>query len=100
MRDIVGPDLEGKVVLLTACCSASGAVLEGEGVLGLARESFQAGAPTAAWAGLVVLGDGDAVPLQRAIGRGSGLAALILPILAAIVLAAFTVHVARRRRTQ
>jgi CHAT domain-containing protein len=107
MREIVELDLDGRVVLLSACRSASGALVEGEGVMGLARAFFQAGAhavigslwplrddeaealvrelarglsrgerlaqalagaqrarldagaPAAAWAGLVVLGDGD-----------------------------------------
>lgn len=111
MREIVELDLAGRVVVLAACRSASGAVLEGEGVMGLARAFFQAGAhavvgslwplrddeaaglfeifyenlakgasitdamsaarrnrilagaPAAAWGGLVVLGDGDLVPL-------------------------------------
>jgi CHAT domain-containing protein len=111
IRELVGLDLDRRVVVLSACRSASGAVFEGEGVMGLARGFFQAGAravvgslwplrddeaerivrglyrhlaegrsvaaalatarreaihdgrPAAAWAGLVVLGDGDAVPV-------------------------------------
>jgi CHAT domain-containing protein len=111
VREIVNLDLKGRMVILSACSSASGTVLEGEGVMGLARAFFQAGAvgvvgglwplrdreaarlvddmavdlgrgasigaalaqakraairagaPPAAWAGLVVLGDGDFVPL-------------------------------------
>jgi CHAT domain-containing protein len=111
MRDVVTLDLDGQVVILSACSSASGELTAGEGVLGLARAFFQAGArvvvgslwplrddeaaglvedlaeglgrgqsvgaalaevrrrriaegaPTAAWAGLVVLGDADLVPL-------------------------------------
>jgi CHAT domain-containing protein/Tfp pilus assembly protein PilF len=110
-REVVDLDLEGQVVLLSACSSASGPVVGGEGVMGLANAFFQAGAravvaglwplrddeaadlvdqmgrrlargqslgaalagarraliergaPTAAWAGLVVLGDADVVPL-------------------------------------
>ncbi len=110
-RDIAGLDLSGRVVVLSACQSASGAVLRGEGVQSLARAFFEAdaravvaslwrlrddeaaalfdrfyhhlaggesvagalaaaqsdrirkGAPAAAWAGLTVLGDGDAVPV-------------------------------------
>jgi CHAT domain-containing protein len=110
-REIVDLDLGGKLVLLSSCRSASGTMLRGEGMLGLARAFFQAGAravvgslwpmrddearvlisalseelargqslsaavatvrskrfhaeaPTDAWAGLVVLGDGDVVPL-------------------------------------
>ncbi len=45
-RDIVGLDLGGKIVVLSACSSASGAVQRGEGVLSLARAFFQAGAHT------------------------------------------------------
>jgi CHAT domain-containing protein len=111
IREVVALDLKGRIVILSACSSASGTVLEGEGVMGLARAFFQAGAvgvvgglwplrdreaarlvddtavglgrgasigaalagarraairagePTAAWAGLVVLGDGEFVPL-------------------------------------
>jgi CHAT domain-containing protein len=44
MRDIVPLDLEGKVILLSACRSASGTVLRGEGMQGLSRAFFQAGA--------------------------------------------------------
>jgi CHAT domain-containing protein/tetratricopeptide (TPR) repeat protein len=111
IREIVLLPLDGRVVVLSSCRSASGAVLRGEGVLGLARAFFQAGAhtvvaslwplrdddgaalfdrfythlgegqsvagalraaqrdrlaegaPAYAWAGLMVLGDGDLVPL-------------------------------------
>lgn len=108
-RDIVELDLHGKLVVLSACSSASGAVIDGEGVMGLAHALFRAGAhtvvgslwpirdddalalferfyvhldqglsvdaalaaaqrdriaanaPPAAWAGVVVLGDGSLV---------------------------------------
>jgi CHAT domain-containing protein/tetratricopeptide (TPR) repeat protein len=111
VREIVLLPLEGRAVVLSSCRSASGAVLRGEGVMGIARAFFQAGAhtvvaslwplrdddgaalfdrfyvhlgagrsiagalraaqrdriadgaPAYAWAGLVVLGDGDLVPL-------------------------------------
>jgi CHAT domain-containing protein len=46
IREVVGLDLRGRVVVLSACRSASGALLEGEGVMGLARAFFQAGART------------------------------------------------------
>lgn len=113
-REVVGLDLGGQVVVLSACRSAAGTLVRGEGVMGLARAFFQAGArtvvgslwplrddeaerifrdfyrhlgegrsvgaalaearrdairagnPAAAWAGLVVLGDGDVVPLPGA----------------------------------
>src|SRR5262245_33280483 len=111
IREIVDLKLDGRIVVLSACSSNTGALLRGEGVMSLARAFFQAGAhtvvaslwrlrddeaadlfdrfyrhlgrgasvaaalrsaqreliaqgaPTAAWAGLVVLGDGDIVPL-------------------------------------
>ncbi len=116
-REVASLDLDGQVVVLAACRSASGVLLRGEGVMGLARAFFQAGAhavvgsqwplrddeaaelfdafyrhlgrrksvsealnaavcesiesgaPPAAWAGLVVLGNGDIVPLPE--GRQS-----------------------------
>jgi CHAT domain-containing protein len=111
IREIVLLPLAGRVVILSSCRSASGTVLRGEGVMGIARAFFQAGAhtvvaslwplrdddgaalfdrfylhlgegrsvtdalhaaqrdriaagaPAYAWAGLMVLGDGDLVPL-------------------------------------
>jgi CHAT domain-containing protein len=111
IREIVDLDLDGRIVVLSACSSNTGALLRGEGVMSLARAFFQAGshtvvaslwrlrddeaadlfdrfyghigrglsvaaalqaaqrdliaegAPAAAWAGLVVLGDGEMVPL-------------------------------------
>ena len=43
-REIQGLDLDGRIVVLSACQTASGAVLSGEGVLSLARAFFEAGA--------------------------------------------------------
>jgi hypothetical protein len=43
----------------------------GEAMAAVRRERVRAGAPTAAWAGLVVIGDGDFVPLPAG-GRRSG----------------------------
>jgi CHAT domain-containing protein len=43
-REIADLDLDGRIVVLSACQTASGAVLTGEGVLSLARAFFAAGA--------------------------------------------------------
>ena len=117
-REIVELPLDGRVVVLSACRSAGGSVLRGEGVLSLARAFFQAGSPAivaslwplrddeaarlfdvfyrhlaggsslgaslrsaqrdaiaaglppAAWAGLVVIGDGSLVPFPGGV-RGA-----------------------------
>ena len=109
-REITALDIEGSIVVLSACRTAAGAVLSGEGVLSLARAFFEGGAhavigtrwplrdadaamlfdtfyrhlaegatlsaalksttddarragrPTSAWAGLVLLGNGDLRP--------------------------------------
>ncbi len=45
-REIIRLRLEGKIVVLSGCQSAAGAVLQGEGVMSLARSFFQAGATT------------------------------------------------------
>jgi CHAT domain-containing protein len=139
MREILELDLKDKIVILSACRSASGTVLQGEGTLGLARAFFQAGAravvgnlwplrdddaealvgefsrrlaggqplaralagarasrieagaPAAAWAGLVVLGDGDEVPFPDGNRRFGGLASWVLAALGAVLLAGATV---------
>ena len=43
-REIAALDLGGKVILLSACRTASGELLQGEGTLGLVRAFFRAGA--------------------------------------------------------
>lgn len=43
-RDILKLQLNGQVVVLSACQSASGTIYQGEGVMGLGRAFFQAGA--------------------------------------------------------
>jgi len=43
-REIAALDLAGKVVLLSACRTASGELVQGEGTLGLVRAFFRAGA--------------------------------------------------------
>ncbi|MFL6289608.1 MAG: CHAT domain-containing protein [Thermoanaerobaculia bacterium] len=131
-REIVDLNLEGRIVVLSTCESASGEILRGEGVMGLARAFFQAGAhtvvaslwplrddegaalfdrfyrhlgqgrsvaaalqaaqrdrmeagaPAVAWAGVVVLGDGDRVPVPG--GRGPGWAVwLAAAVLASVI---------------
>jgi CHAT domain-containing protein len=132
IREIGDLELGGRVVVLSACSSNTGAVLRGEGVMSLARAFFQAGAhtvvaslwrlrddeaadlfgrfyrhlgkgqsvsaalqsaqrdliedgaPAAAWAGVVVLGDGDLVPLPG--GRG-GASSKLLWVLGSVLLA-------------
>jgi CHAT domain-containing protein len=144
MREILELDLADKVVILSACRSASGTVLRGEGTLGLARAFFQAGAravvgnlwplrdddaealigelsrglargqplsralagaraarieagaPAAAWAGLVVLGDGDVAPFPDGRGRFGGLALWFLAGLGFLLLAGAAVGLLRR----
>jgi CHAT domain-containing protein/tetratricopeptide (TPR) repeat protein len=148
IREIVDLDLTGRVVVLTACRSASGTVLEGEGVIGLARAFFQAGArgvvgalwplrddeaarlidrfgdelsrgrslaaalaearaaqarrgaPAASWAGIVLLGDGDHVPLPRGRGESGALPpgwAWALGALGLVLVARFALKRRRRR---
>jgi CHAT domain-containing protein len=46
LHEVVDLDLAGKLVVLSACRSSSGAILPGEGPLSLARAFFQAGART------------------------------------------------------
>jgi len=43
-NEILNLDLDGQVVVLSACQSASGAIFQGEGVMSLGRAFFQAGA--------------------------------------------------------
>lgn len=43
-REISGLDLEGGIIVLSACETAAGAVLNGEGMLSLGRSFFEAGA--------------------------------------------------------
>jgi CHAT domain-containing protein len=147
IREIVNLDLRGRLVILSSCSSASGTMVEGEGVMGLARAFFQAGAvavvgslwplrdeeaaglvedmaahlargasisaalaaarrgkikagaPAASWAGLVVLGDGDFVPLPG--GRAAaGVSPTLATLIAVLVLlgGGLLVRNARRHR--
>jgi CHAT domain-containing protein len=146
MREIVELDLRDKIVVLSACRGASGEILRGEGVLGLARAfllggarsvvaslwplrddeaellfdefsyqiaagkslaaalsaarvaQIEAGAPTAAWAGLVVIGDGDVVPCPDGgaatarLSRSMPTVLLVFAILALALLAFRCLH--------
>lgn len=148
IREIVNLDLKGRLVILSSCSSASGTMVEGEGVMGLARAFFQAGAvavvgslwplrddeaaglveemadhlgsgasisaalaaarrerikegaPAASWAGLVVLGEGDFVPLPGG-AASTGSAPSFVALTAALILlgGALLIRQARRRRT-
>ena len=144
-REIAALPLSGRVVVLSACRSATGEVLAGEGPVGLAhafflagaravvgslwpvrddevvplvqafyqrlargealgaalagarRDRLAAGAPAAAWAGFVILGDGDWVPFPGGLPRDDAPRArwAVLVLLAAAALLAAAV--ARRR---
>ncbi len=133
VREIVGLDLSDRLVVLSACRSATGPVLAGEGLMGLARGFFVAGArtvvgslwplrdeeaallfdrfyrhlaagrsvaaalaaarrqgieqggPVHAWAGVVVLGDGDFTPFPEGVK-----ARILLPWLGAVIALALT----------
>src|SRR5262249_40233625 len=61
-REIAGLPLQGRVVVLSTCRSASGSVVRGEGVLSLSRAFFQGGAP-AVVASLWPLRDDEAAKL-------------------------------------
>ncbi|MEM7582478.1 MAG: CHAT domain-containing protein [Acidobacteriota bacterium] len=141
IHEIVELSLDGRMVVLSACSSASGSVFKGEGVMSLARAFFHAGAntvigtlqpvgdrealelfdelyrhltrgssvrealhlaqkamieagrPAAAWAGVVVIGDGARI-LVTSPHR-------VWPVawgLALFLMVAYAVLVARRRR--
>ena len=71
MREIVDLPLEGKIVILSACSSASGPMVAGEGVMGLARSFFQAGA-TAVVGSLWPLRDDEAEEITSRFARFLG----------------------------
>lgn len=70
-REILDLDLHNQLVILSACRSGSGAVIGGEGVMGLASAFFQAGARTVV-AGLWPLRDDETAALAAELGRHLG----------------------------
>ena len=76
VREIVDLELDGTVVFLSACSSASGPVVSGEGVVGFARAFLQAGA-RAVVGSLWPLRDDEAAELagdlSRRLAGGAGL---------------------------
>lgn len=142
-REVLDLELDGPLVVLSSCRSASGHGANGEGVMGLAHAFFQAGArvvvgslwplrdeeaallmgefyrelgrgrsvaaaltearrrriadgaPAAAWAGMVVLGDGDHVPLPG--GRPARTSPTWTVPLALVALASLLALLFRRR---
>ena len=148
IREIVDLDLDGQIVILSACRSASGQLVTGEGVIGLGRAFLQAGAravigglwplrddevarlikdfsghlgegarvsaalaaaqrdgirrgaPASAWAGLVLHGDGDLVPVPGGVVAGSGgrIQALAGTLLALALVALLYLRYSRRPR--
>jgi CHAT domain-containing protein len=144
-REIVGLDLRGDLVFLSACRSGGGALVDGEGPLSLARAFFQAGArtvvgslwplrddeavdvvdafyrhlsgggsaaealasaqreriragaPAAAWAGLVALGDGDVRLASAGPVTEAGPGAIVLRIAMGLAIAGVAIFFVWRR---
>lgn len=80
VREIADLDLDGRIAVLSTCESASGEILRGEGVMGLARAFFQAGAHTVV-ASLWPLRDDDGAALfdrfYRHLSQGKSVAAAL-----------------------
>jgi CHAT domain-containing protein len=80
IREIVGLDLGGRIVVLSACSSNTGALLRGEGVMSLARAFFQGGAHTVV-ASLWRLRDDEAADFfarfYRHLGKGASVGAAL-----------------------
>jgi CHAT domain-containing protein len=144
VREVVDLNLDNKVVVLSSCRSASGTVFRGDGITGLARGFFlagaravvgslwpvrddqaksfmlefydrltrgmslseamagarasriDAGAPTSAWAGFILLGDGGHVPFPG--GTGTDRRLLYFIVAGSIVLITVLTLVAARRQ--
>jgi CHAT domain-containing protein len=142
-REVIDLNLDGAVILLSACRTAGGPILAGEGVMSLARSFFQAraptvvgslwplrdrdsaalmeafyrplaqglpvgtalaaakrdriraGAPAAAWAGVVVLGSGARAPWPERVTTPGRLGTVLL---VAVLAALAAMLVLRRRR--
>ena len=79
-REIAELSLDGRLVVLSACRSATGAVLAGEGVVGLSRAFFQAGARTVVGT-LWAVRDDEAArfaeAFYRALGEGRSVGAAL-----------------------
>jgi hypothetical protein len=67
-REVIDLDLDGAVILLSACRTAGGEILAGEGVISLARSFFQARA-SAVVGSLWPLRDRDSAELMQALYR-------------------------------
>jgi hypothetical protein len=80
IREIVSLPLDGRIVVLSSCRSATGQMLRGEGVMGMARAFFQAGAHTVV-ASLWPLRDDDGEALfdrfYTHLARGKSVAAAL-----------------------
>jgi len=145
-REVIDLDFAGAAVTLSACHTAGGEVLAGEGVMGLARSFFQArastvvgslwpvrdretaqlmdafyrelargqrvaaalaaakreriraGAPAAAWAGVVALGAGSQAPWPEGTASLPSRATWVLAIVALLAAAAAAAWLLTRRR--
>jgi len=144
-REIEALDLDGRIVVLSACQTTAGAVLSGEGVLSLARAFFEAGAhavvgsrwplrdveaaalfdtfyrhlgqgaslsqalkatqdearaagrPASAWAGLMLLGNGELRPFAGGRPPTARWPWLAPPLALGVVFIALGLFLARRR---